>query len=126
MIKKKGVQDFTRDHKQIIDGKGLSLGDAFTTKAILIGVLGFMCVACFMLYPIGLLASQLSYWGLFLTFAMVVISFKCSLDTQISRKRRWLRAHHILFELLVPLNMLVTVVYWAVLREPVVAACLGN
>ena len=78
---RKGVQDFTRDHKQIIDGKGLSLGDAFSTKAILVGVLGLMCVVCLMLYPVSLLTSQLSYWALFLSFAMVVISLKCSLDT---------------------------------------------
>ena len=48
------------------------------------------------------------------------------MDTEIMRKRRWLRAHHILFELLVPLNMLVTAVYWTLLREPVVASCEGN
>lgn len=104
----------------------MRLGNSFTTKAILVGVLGLLSVMCFVLYPVQLLAKQLSYLTLFATFALLVISLKCSMDTEIMRKRRWLRAHHILFELLVPLNMLVTAVYWTLLREPVVASCEGN
>ena len=125
-IQSKGVQDFSSDHKMMIEGKGMRLGNSFTTKAILTGVLGFICVECFVLYSVQVLMRQLSYWALFFTFAMVAISLKCSMDEKIGCKTRWLRAHHFLFELLLPLNLLATIIYWTLLREPSVASCDGN
>ena len=73
-----------------------------------------------------MLCRQLTYWALFSTTAMLAISLKCSFDDQIHKKRVWLRAHHVLFELLVPLNLLATTVYFTVLVGPVIESCLGD
>ena len=44
-----------------------------------------------------------------------MISLKCSYDTDIATKHKWLKAHHVLLEIITPMNVLATVVYWLVL-----------
>ena len=43
------------------------------------------------------------------------------MDTQIEKKSGWLAAHHILFSLITPMNLLITIVYWTMLREVALA-----
>ena len=97
------------------------MGNAFTTKAILIGIL--LCINGYIVitYDIVLCAKELTHWALWLTTAQVMISLKCSMDPTIDKKLGWLAAHHIIFSLIMPMNLLVTSVYWTCLREVALA-----
>ena len=44
-------------------------------------------------------------------------------DTKISQKPGWLFAHHITFEFMTPMNLIVTCVYWSILREGALVLC---
>ena len=121
-----GPLDFRHDHRLMLSGKGFRCGTSFTVKAVLVGILSFLCFASIVMYGVWLLTKQMSYWGLFLTWAQLCVSLKCSLDLDIHSKPSQLRLHRYLLEMTLPLNLLVVLVYWSVLREPVVASCLGN
>ena len=107
----------------MINGKGFAWGSPFVTKAILVGVLGWLCTISLIMYEARYMFTQLSYIALFLSFVFQAISLKCSMDTQIVRKTFWQKAHHWLFEVIFVLNMLVPAVYFTVLVGPIVASC---
>ena len=120
------MQDFSKDHDLVAKGEAMTFPSAFTVKSILTGILSFLCFESLWLYPVHMLVRQLTYWGLFSTTLLMIISLKCSFDEQIHKKRGWLRAHHVLFEVFVPLNLLITTVYYSVLVGPVIASCNGD
>ena len=68
-------------------------------------------------YNLAQCATELTNWGLWMTILQIGVSLKCSLDPEIGSKRGWLITHHILFELVTPINILITFVYWSLLRE---------
>ena len=90
-------------------------------RALAIGNL--ICINAFVVYTYDLLscATELSHWGLWLTTLWILISLKCSTDPQIGKKSGWLVAHHTLFEIVAPMNLLIFVVYWTMLREQVLS-----
>lgn len=110
----------------MITGKGFTLGSVFMVKAILVGILGWLCTVSLIMYECSYMFTQLSYISLFLSFVYQVASLKCSMDTQIVRKTVWLKTHHYLFELLLVMNALVVAVYFTVLVGPVIESCHGN
>mmetsp|Transcript_24075 Transcript_24075/g.28170 ORF Transcript_24075/g.28170 Transcript_24075/m.28170 type:complete len:100 (+) Transcript_24075:67-366(+) len=99
-----------------MDGSAMRVTSPFSIRAILLGIL--ICINSFICYTYPLLdcAKELSHWGLWLTTLWVCISLKCAFDRQIEGKSGWLSANHILFELVTPMNLLITVVYWTMLR----------
>ena len=101
-------------------GKGAaSFTSPFCVKALLFGVLAWIT-----LYPIAFtpcplleLMETISHWACWTTTLFCFVSMKCSLDTGISKKWGWLTLHHLLFEITLPLNIVVTTVYWTMIRE---------
>ena len=63
--------------------------------------------------------QQLTNWVLILETVHLCISLKCSTDPTIRNKLNWLAAHHLTFEFMCPINLIVVTVYWGVLRESV-------
>ena len=90
----------------------------FVIKSLALGVLLWINAFAFYWWEFHKMAEELTYWTLWVTTTFCLISMKCSLDMNINKKRVWLFAHHVLFETIAPLNILVTTVYWATLREP--------
>ena len=90
----------------------------FVIKSLALGVLLWINAFAFYWWRLRAMAEELTYWTLWVTTTFCLISMKCSLDMNINKKRGWLFAHHVLFETIAPLNILVTSVYWATLREP--------
>ena len=88
----------------------------FCVKAVLLGILLTIMAYVHYMYTLVGCARELTHWALWLTTLQIAISFKCSLDTEIESKKGWLAAHHILFEIVTPMNLLVTTVYWSMLR----------
>ena len=111
------MQSFVEEHALIKAGKFRCPVSPFNVRALLLGNL--LCINAYVLVTYRLLdcAKELSHWGLWLTTAWVAISLKCSIDPQIAEKRGWLTANHILFEIVAPINLLITSVYWSLLRE---------
>ena len=113
------LQSFKKDHELIKSGKGTaSWTSPFIIKPLALGVLLWVNFFAMYKWSWKAMAEELTHWTLWLTMSFCIISMKCSLDMNISKKRGWLVAHHVLFEFICPLNILVTSVYWATLREP--------
>ena len=111
------VQSFDDEHKSIMTGEALRVFSSFSLRAILIGqIIG---INTYLVYTYSILecSKELSHWGLWLTAFWLVVSLKCSLDTEIKKKQGWLTANHLLFEIVTPMNLLITLVYWSILRE---------
>ena len=88
---------------------------AIGIKALMVGA---MCwLAAFNLYKWTLAEHSrfLTSWALFITFFHVALSLKCSIDTEILKKKHYLVANHIVAEVTLPLNLVVTIVYWLLL-----------
>ena len=113
------LQSFAKDHELIKSGKGTaSWTSPFIIKPLAFGVLLWVNTYAMCVWSWIAMAEELTHWTLWLTMSFVFISMKCSLDMNIDKKRGWLVAHHVLFEFICPLNILVTSVYWATLRAP--------
>ena len=103
----------------IKSGKGsASIRSPFIIKPLALGVLCWVNAYAFYVWDFFRMAEELTHWTLWLNMAFCLISMKCSLDMNINKKRGWLIAHHLLFECICPMNILVTTVYWLTLREP--------
>ena len=103
----------------IKSGKGAaSITSPFVVKSLIFGVLAWLTF-----YPIAFtytlleLMETISHWACWSTTLFCLVSMKCSLDMNISKKRGWLILHHLLFEITLPLNIIVTILYWTMLRE---------
>ena len=73
------------------------------------------------MWNLSLLAQQFTNWGALVTCIQVSLSFYCSTDLEISKKRTVLALHHFLFQVITPMNLLIFTVYWVMLSESVVA-----
>lgn len=84
-----------------------------------------LAMLTFALYSYGLQVTfqQLTNLTIVLETLFLVISLKCSTDSEIKSKLNWLAVHHLTFEMLCPLNFLVFTVYWSVLRDSVLLTC---
>ena len=82
----KDLQSFSRDHELLKQGNGFTLGSPFTTKAVLVGILLWINFYIAITYNLLGCAKELTHWSLWMTTAQVMISLKCSMDTQIEKK----------------------------------------
>ena len=98
-------------------GQARRLVSHFSLKAVLTGMMIFMMAISFAHWPFMFILEQMTFWVFFLTLLQVSISLKCSYDTDICSKPSWLKAHHVLLEVITPMNIIATVVYWLVLSE---------
>lgn len=101
-------------------GQGYRFGTSFTSKAIMIGINFAMTAYSVLMEGFTLTFSQLSYWVIVILTLHLCVSLKCSLDPEINKKFNWLAIHHVSFEILSPMNLLVIIVYWSILRANVV------
>ena len=113
------LQSFTAEHEAIAAGKFRCPVGSFNMRALVLGHLFTINAYILVTYDLCTCATELSHWGLWLTTLWVAISLKCSVDSEISSK--WLVANHILFEIITPMNLLITVVYWHMLRDVALA-----
>ena len=114
------LHSFKADHALIRDKKALeSVFSPFALKAFMLGWLLFMFAYQLATTEFRLVIAQMTNWALTLTIIHLGCSLYCSMDTHGSLSV--LALHHITFEMIVPMNMLVTVVYWVVLREVALA-----
>lgn len=115
------LQCFKREHELVEQGKGASLGSPLTLKCIMVGI--NLCMLAFSLWEWGfdVTMSALTNWALVIETLHMITSIKCGLDSEADKK--WLVFHHISFEIMFPLNLLVVSVYWTLLRDEVVLTC---
>ena len=70
--------------------------------------------------PVINLAVYLTNWAMLLSISLTLMVLKCSLDPHIKKKKRWLAATHIIFELATVLNAVVVSVYWPTIHFKVI------
>ena len=51
-----------------------------------------------------------------LTWLNIALTLKCSLDTEIERKKTWLALHHLTFEIICPANIMIVAIYWSLIH----------
>ena len=110
-------QNFERDHELIKSGKARSLTSPHSIKAMLLGLLFWVDAFNFYNYDTWSMMKKLTHWTQWLTLISVSLSLYCSMDFEISKKKSILNLNHKLFEIITPMNLVVTIVYWIMLRE---------
>ena len=113
----KDLQNFEYDHYLVKTGKAGKLCSAIGIKALMVGTMCWQAVYNLYKWTLVEHSRALTSWALLLTFFHVALSLKCSIDTEISKKRRYLIANHIVAEVTLPINLVVTIVYWLLLWE---------
>ena len=72
------------------------------------------------MFPITSFHVYFTNWGLLVTVIVLALSIKCASDPDINSKPKLLAAHHLLFELGLIMDIIITVVYWTLIHAVVI------
>ena len=114
------LQSFNYDHAELKSGN--KCRPFVMVKSTCTLMLFLMNAFMFYTWPLSILVRQVTCWANLLTFTQLAISLYCSVmldSSTIGKARKTLATHHALFEVIVPINLMVTAVYWILLSDEV-------
>jgi hypothetical protein len=69
------------------------------------------------LFPLTSFPVYFTNWGLLITIVSLSLSIKCASDTQLYTKISLMGWHHLIFELALIMELIITVVYWSLIHK---------